>query len=100
MAPHDVELGTVDPDAMQNDSELPATAVLAFLLPTRLASRTPQAFKPDHRFTTLYLDEFGNPTREIKRPRLASKAIAMVDAFEKTINTDLARGWPVGAKHS
>ena len=26
---------------------------LAFLMPTRLASRTPQAFKTDHRFTTL-----------------------------------------------
>ena len=51
-----IELGTVDPDAMQNDSELAgdsATAVLAFLMPTRLASRAPQALKTDHRFITL-----------------------------------------------
>ena len=34
-------------------ASLRATAVLAFLMPTRLASRTPQAFKTDHRFTTL-----------------------------------------------
>jgi hypothetical protein len=41
---------------MQNDSELAgdsATAVLAFLMPTRLASRAPQALKTDHRFITL-----------------------------------------------
>jgi hypothetical protein len=34
-------------------SLLRATAVLAFLMPTRLTSRTSQAFKTDHGFTTL-----------------------------------------------
>ena len=48
-----LELGTVDPDAMQNDSELAGDSGLGLLMPTRLASRTPQAFKADHRFTTL-----------------------------------------------
>jgi hypothetical protein len=40
-----LELGTVDPDAMQNES-LRATADFPFLTPTLLAGRT-------HRFTTL-----------------------------------------------
>jgi hypothetical protein len=33
-------------------ASLRATAVLAFLMPTRLASRTPQAFKTDHQCST------------------------------------------------
>ena len=47
------KLRTVDPDAMQDDSELAGDSGLGLLMPTRLASRTPQAFKTDHRFTTL-----------------------------------------------
>ena len=45
------EPGTVDPDAMQNDRELAGDSGLG--LDDADATRTPQAFKTDHRFTTL-----------------------------------------------
>ena len=43
-----VELGSIDPHAMQNDRELTGDCNLALRSPLRLASLTPQAFTADH----------------------------------------------------
>jgi hypothetical protein len=43
-----VELGSIDPHAMQNDGELTRDRNLGLAGPLRLASLTPQAFTADH----------------------------------------------------
>ena len=50
-----LELGTVDPDAMQNDSELAGDSGLGLLDADAFGQpHTPSFQKTDHRFTTLY----------------------------------------------
>ena len=48
-----LELGTVDPDAMQNDSELAGDSGLGLLDADTFGQPHTPPFKTDHRFTTL-----------------------------------------------